>query len=361
MPFFLANRSPYEIRGAAGHHYNLISSPQLSVNANFIAVPEKFQDADFGDTLLGNLGVVLCAHGRAQQLEFDIQSGRLINLHDNRKSTLDEVSNSGRHFVYERYMCDLERMACTWEATCGGRSKCPVTNGWQAGTTMNATVPRIDSGLSRWITHLSTAKNGKPRLGLVLSRNAAHRPNFLVDCSDFRSWPEACWACEHLLRYNTPTSPRHEYALLFTMPQMIVGDRFQFSELQLQTVVGDPARRDVHGLLGHRTHGKPTLHVVRASKRAKSHQFAWRKGGVVQLHPMEEMRWEESKHTWERSAAIAGLTRADQTVVSTLESTGEGIIEGASKYYRVPSLHSHEFRYSRLNCTTAPSIVTQIQ
>jgi len=211
----------------------------------------------------------------------------------------------------------------------------------------------FDSGLSRWSIRLPTTNIDHQGVGFALSmsRNAVVQPNFRVNCREFRSWPESCWACEQFLHRIALGDSRHELALLFTMPNMIVGDCFQFSELQLRCPAASEmhAPNDMHGLLGHRTHWRPTQHNLRASKRARSRQSSTRH--TANTKAIQEIRWEESKHTWEGGVAVAGLTRVDRVVESTLEMTSEGIIEGASSYYRVISLDSHEFRYSRLNCT----------
>ena len=42
MLFKGADGAPYEVRGEAGSVFNILSSPRLSVNSQFVAVPPQF-------------------------------------------------------------------------------------------------------------------------------------------------------------------------------------------------------------------------------------------------------------------------------------------------------------------------------
>ena len=66
MIFRGADDMPYEVRGVGGKFYNVISSPRLSVNAQFLKVPPAFPTLAVGDlpTLAQGamLGGPLCGH-----------------------------------------------------------------------------------------------------------------------------------------------------------------------------------------------------------------------------------------------------------------------------------------------------------
>ena len=199
----------------------------------------------------------------------------------------------------------------------------------------------------------SSEMGGAPRAWMTVTRNALVSPNATVDCAEFRSWPVASRACEQLLRGDAPDKEREEWALLLTMPQMTAAHRFYFSEVQFpsptgSTVSREEAQRLAHGLIGQRVFWPSTTRAVRASNRATSRQLA---RGIVEPFFDEEPQ-SEGVMTSIATRAAAGLTGIERTDLSTLSVQGEGIIEGLVRHYKVASLHSHEFRHSRFNCST---------
>ena len=135
---------------------------------------------------------------------------------------------------------------------------------------------------------------------------------------------------------------------------MTSANRFHFTELQVPASEGstssrEAAQRLVHGLLGQRAIMPPTTRSVRASNRAMSRQLA---RGIVEPFFGEVPTERERAMGLPSTSAAAGLTGLDRRTASTLSAHGEGAIEGLHRHYRVRSLHSHDFRYSRFNCSS---------
>ena len=135
---------------------------------------------------------------------------------------------------------------------------------------------------------------------------------------------------------------------------MTAANRFHFTELQVPASDGSTASREaaqrlVHGLLGQRAIMPPTTRSVRASNRAMSRQLA---RGIVEPFFGEMPTEGERTAAAPITSAAAGLTGLDRTTASTLSAQGEGAIEGLHRHYRVHTLHSHDFRYSRFNCSS---------
>ncbi|KAL1518644.1 hypothetical protein AB1Y20_002932 [Prymnesium parvum] len=335
MPSFQdSSGEAYQVMGTAAHAYNLLSSPTLSINAEFTVVPDAFQTPEVSSTLLGSLGVALCGGGgsSALLLELDVATGRVHSPTDADEPALARAAARGFSFELQRYVCRVEAMRCEWEAPCAAP---PCAAG-------------VESGLSRARLHLrDPSPLGAP---LTFVRNALVRADATVDCRDFRTWPAAAAACDALRRGEAPEARREEWALLLTMPQTRPRHRFPFWELQLPPPRGNAtarreAQRLVHGLLGQRAILPPSTRAVRASNRAMSRQLA---RGFVEAYFGEEGA---ARPREEAASPAAGLTSLDRMKANTLNPQGQGAIEGVHEHYRLPSLHSHDFRYSRFNCS----------
>ena len=77
--FVGADRLPYEVRGEPWRYFNLISAPRLSLNAQFLPVPEGYVHGKITDTVLGTLHLAACEPdtGRVVGVLFDVFSGEL--------------------------------------------------------------------------------------------------------------------------------------------------------------------------------------------------------------------------------------------------------------------------------------------
>jgi len=182
------------------------------------------------------------------------------------------------------------------------------------------------------------------------------RPNSTVHCRHFRSWPKAAAACEHLSRGEAPDDKREEWALLLAMPQLTFANHFYFSEFRVPQSEVPHANREsaqghMHGLLGQRILSTPSIRALRASNRARSRKLA---RGIVE--PLtQSMKFELEPSTHPIVDAVAGLTGIYRESARILSLQGGGAIEGSYRHYMVRTLHSHEFRYSRFNCTSMHS------
>lgn len=90
------------MRGESGASFNLLSTPLLSLNAEFRAVPPAFRGLDITETVLGSMHLSLCAAPgeAASTLEMDVDSGN-ITTHD---------WSAPMRAEEERYICDLREM-----------------------------------------------------------------------------------------------------------------------------------------------------------------------------------------------------------------------------------------------------------
>ena len=77
--FVGADGLPYEVRGEPWKYFNLLSTPRLSLNAQFLPVPERFVHGKITDTVLGTLHLALCDAPRSRIVgaTFDVFSGAI--------------------------------------------------------------------------------------------------------------------------------------------------------------------------------------------------------------------------------------------------------------------------------------------
>ena len=315
---------------------------------------------------------------------------------------------TGALLSVERFVCHLEHMNCTWTDVVHAHA------GGTAGT--RPPLPLVDSGHSRMKLSSATRQHGggsapppdeepdHDPVSLAVARNALVAPDTDVDCVDFADWAAASDACLSLLNGTAPAERREEWALLLTMPYMLPHQRFHFSQVDVPTAVSSAKRRKelqrrVHGLLGQRAHAPLTAEQVRAANRRHSSRAArglvrpyfgdgaegggedggdgsggsgGGGGGVGGGDDLEgvgvsgggddlegvgvsgggdgpEVRWSGS------GGAAGALGRSARLAAEKFGMQGEGAIEGSVRHYRVSSLHSHDFRYSRFNCSDGPA------
>ena len=117
---------PYEIKGEASRAFNLLTPPGLSLNAQFLSVPDGFRAEDITETVLGSVHVAACGlRGEQLSVHFDVVSGNLSVSVDNDpaletpqralRSRAALAAAHGVKLVLERYVCDMRRMGCVWE------------------------------------------------------------------------------------------------------------------------------------------------------------------------------------------------------------------------------------------------------
>jgi hypothetical protein len=419
MPLFRdSGGAAYEVRGLEGQHYNLYSSPRLSINAEFVSVPDRFQARVLPRARAATEAprfatrrfllraaprlpkpVARCSAALASQYApaeaRRFGSGLMLQLAMCLTRSLMRRSGTGWRTESCSILSDTSVILSAWsvrgrQCATAAAHRPPVTNtsnsccpGWTGDAAELCTRARVSpsrsiahalrvpmsarvllwsrSGMSRLSIRSPLSTVGgvgssevgdTPRPWMTATRNALVSPNATVDCAEFRSWPEASRACDQLLRGDAPEKEREEWALLLTMPQMTAAHRFYFSEVQFPSPTGttvsrEEAQRLAHGLVGQRVFWPSTTRAVRASNRATSRQLA---RGIVE--PFFDEEQSEGATTSIATRAAAGLTGIERTELSTLSVQGEGVIEGFVRHYKVDSLHSHEFRHSRFNCST---------
>ena len=211
---------PYEVRGAPGIVYNLVSTAEISINAQFLGVPDAFKAEDITDTVLGDIGIALCDERRGLRMLTFSTDGRLA---------LDGVDASGVVDGFElehtHLACDLEKMACGWRVPDGEPLRMPFFDGGHS---------RIKVRTAR--ANVTVTRNAMVDLGTATE----------IDCADFARWPAADVACWDALEGDAS----HETLLLLAGPKLRREQRFHFMEVELTGL--DMRADEVHGLLGQR-------------------------------------------------------------------------------------------------------------
>lgn len=214
--FIGVDGKPYEVMGEPNQVFNLLSSPSVSVNARFEAVPSAFKGEDITDTVLGSVGVAVCdLQGGALQLHFDMATGNVsvANLADqlplgsyadslmDRRSAGARLRAAGIRFVYTWYECDLRWMSCVWRSEQDRPSQ-----------------PHDASPALLFTGHARVQLRGA-HLQLEISRHSmvrlGHgRDNTEIDCRSFSSWPAALSACNELRLGLAPPEKKEEWTLI---------------------------------------------------------------------------------------------------------------------------------------------------
>ena len=235
-PIFVGSDGvPYEVRGEAGRNFNLFSSPTLSINAAFEAVPERFRALDITETVLGSLSLAVCsAADDAMTLRFDVSSGNLT-VRD-RRDRGEGASPPAASVLFERFECDLRLMSCRWVQR-------PTA---LAALAEPLPLPLVDSGFSRVRVEAASAT-------ATVTRHCMLSYDVEIDCAAFARWQPAADACAALLGGTADDDVREEWVMILALASgLAASSRFYFLGLDVTKVVADsPA--DVHGLLGQRS------------------------------------------------------------------------------------------------------------
>ena len=411
MLFKGADGAPYEVRGEAGFVFNILSSPRLSINSLFDAVPPQFPTLAVGDTVLGDLGIALCGAdgGAAVRLHLDVATGNLTLAHEAGSSAEDALaaaSEVGAVVRLERFLCDLKQMNCSWvdvaftlDTTPGGGSSGGGSGGGGGGVEPGAALrwtegsrvelPLMDSGHSRLSMRSRQLEPGvHDELKISIARNALVAPDTDVDCEDFTAWEVAHAACLHLIGGTAPPERREEWALLLTMPYLEPHMRFHLAQLDVPAVEptswrgseagwrAEQARiqRQVHGILGQRSQVPPTPEQVRERNRnlargmardmvvpffgdehAEGHTAAEAAAAAEVQRHAEATESAEKVVRWSGNGAAAGsLGRKARLAAEKFGLQGEGALEGGYRHYKMGAQHQHDFRFSRFNCSDEP-------
>ena len=338
----------YEVKGEAGRAYNIVSSPSVSVNAEFQQVLPGFEGEVITATVMGNVEVATCGHFGTAKLFMSVSDGRLnLTFHPGPTpttlaslSTEKAMAASGVKMVEERYICNLRRMTCEWTAA----NELPAT----------LIAPQVDMRYSRVKVRHSDIQVDVSRNAMVNLGGKNGVPLSTVDCTDFSEYALAEKACKALLHGSAPPKKRQEWLLMLlmtTLPAVLLHEQqFFFTKIDIPYV--RHVQRDVHGLLGQRAVQPAFTRTVdpaaRAAKASRDALFADRSptGSIFgQEGPRRGVHDEDP-------ATGPGVGRASAS--STAELFGaqsEGAIEGRYSDYMVVSISEHDrFKYSRFAC-----------
>ena len=324
------------MRGAPGRAFNLLSTPALSVNAEFTGVPERFRAEDITDTVLGSVGLSYCSvRGGAVSVVVDASTGNVTvsaappAADAARRAAA--AAYTGAKLFEERYVCDLRRMDCLWEPLEYARP--PV-------------LPLVDMRFSR--LKLRTAREE-----VTISRHAVvsyadadaggggggggGAGGQRLDCKSFAQWPAAAASCDELRRGVAPAARRDEWALMLVMPSLEAHNLFYF--MQFDVPVLRYAQPQVHGLLGQRALSPAARRAVGDAAAAPEAKGGGGGGGGG----------DDDESAAAAGARGGGLIAA--AAAAGFGHQGEGAIVGAYHDYIVSALGAHdEFVFARHAC-----------
>jgi len=336
---------PYEVKGEAASVFNIVSSPTISVNAEFLQVPPEFQGEDITETVMGSVEVAFCSRLGATHLRFNVTDGNLsttlvdpiLNARGRSRTVPEIMASAGLKLIEERYVCTLRRMACTWEPA----NELP----------RKLELPQVDLGYSRIKMTNGKVQVDVTRNAMVSLGGTNDRPHTTVDCELFKTWEMAVRSCRALLKGTAPQSKRHTWLLMLVMPTLPREQQFFFTQIELPQVYH--AQHELHGLLGQRAiapeYTQKIDHAARAAAatrdklytdRTPSGALGGKQGGASRgVDP-------------EPAAGRPGVGGPDPSRMAVLfGAQGEGAIVGSYDEYRTASLSEHDrFRYSRLAC-----------
>ena len=305
------------MRGAPGRAFNLLSTPALSVNAEFTGVPERFRAEDITDTVLGSIGLSYCSvRGGAVSVVVDASTGNVTvsaappAADAARRAAA--AAYTGAKLFEERYVCDLRRMDCLWEPLEYARP---------------TVLPLVDMRFSR--LKLRTAREE-----VTISRHAVvsyadadaggggggGAGGQRLDCKSFAQWPAAAASCDELRRGVAPAARRDEWALMLVMPSLEPHNLFYF--MQFDVPVLRYAQPQVHGLLGQRALSPAPADPAIGGEPETITAGVGARGG-------------------------ASLVEAAN---ARFGHQGEGAIFGRYDQYLVPTIADHGYTFGRFSC-----------
>ena len=333
---------PYEIKGEAGRAYNIVSSPSVSVNAEFQQVLPGFEGEVITATVMGNVEVATCGHFGTAKLFMSVSDGRMnLTFHPGPTpatlaslSTEKAMAASGVKIVEERYICNLRRMTCEWTAA----NEVPAT----------LSAPQVDMRHSRVKVRHSDIQADVSRNAMVNLGGKNGVPLSTVDCTAFSEYALAEKACKALLHGSAPPKKRQEWLLMLLMTTLPREQQFFFTKIDIPYV--RHVQRDVHGLLGQRAvqpaFVRPVDPAARAAKESRDALFADRS-------PTGSIFRQEGPRRDDHPATGPGVGRASASSTAALFGAQgeERAIEGRYSDYMVESISEHDrFKYSRFAC-----------
>ena len=343
-PIFVgADGLQYEVQGEAGRAFNIVSSPSVSVNAEFIQVLPGFEGEDITDTVMGDVEVATCGNFGTAKLFMNASDGGLrLSFHPHpipaahaSLSMEKQMAASGVKLIDERYICNLRRMTCEWIVS----RRLPST----------VVAPQVDMRYSRVkVRHadiqVDVTRNAMANLG---GENGV--PLSAVDCGDFSEYELAAKACKAVQDGSAPSHNRQEWLLILVMTTLPRSQQFHFTQIEVPFV--GHSQSQVHGLLGLRAVKPAFTRTIDPAARAAA---AAREALFNDRSPTGSFGAQDQPRPGLRDdpATGPGVGRVSASNAAELFGPqGEGAIEGHYSDYIVESLSEHDsFKYSRFAC-----------
>ena len=338
--FVGADGMPYEVRGEPWKYFNLLTTPTLSLNAQFLPVPERFVHGKITDTVLGTLHLALCdaPRNRIVGVTFDVFDGAMSctirtrspdeKLGSSEQAPCAEVLPlAGATVATEPGMCNMATMECGFVPP-----ELNLTTSMQTNPAL-VRVHMLRHNVSVLGTNLSLVRD-------VVDRP---EPNEELGCGLLSTaWTRARRACETLrevLRSESPLAAwlaLPEYDRVATLARAASGNRTRQLRFYNALVEALPyAQRDVHGLLGQRSVSPSPMRATAAAEPSRLGAFAL---------PTSQLQ----------EASAAGSAGTMQIAIGADgHHQGEGAIEGSYRDYQVPWVSSHgpdAHKHSRFAC-----------
>ena len=408
--FVGADRLPYEVRGEPWRYFNLISAPRLSLNAQFLPVPEGYVHGKITDTVLGTLHLAVCEPdtGRVVGMLFDVFSGELRCMRSPPPDAVgrplptpcvEAMGAAAATMSEEVAVCFLSSMRCAYtyptelealKAVDRARLAMPRTPpslstppaqplSLHQPSAPRSPVPCAASMVRLHMGRLNVSVGGTATLSLM--RDVIDRPQSPlqggsngtveahgaggttrgVDCSPLSLWVRALHACETwhaVVRGDEPLDawqglPAEErVATLAYLTGGNASQQMHFHNVRIDELL-HAAQSDVHGLLGQRSIRPAPMAPQEGQRQVRSASSA-ADARSEERSELAELAASTIMATTGSDGSVGGVGTTRRAVVGADgRHQGEGAIEGTYGDYRVQQIGSHgpgAFLYSRFNC-----------
>jgi len=338
--FVGADGLPYEVRGEPWKYFNLLSTPRLSLNAQFLPVPERFVHGKITDTVLGTLHLALCDAPRSRivGVTFDVFNGAMgctvrppgeAPGSSEQAPCAEVLPLAGVAVTAEPSACNLATMECGYV---------PLEHNLTAILEVNPALVRV---------HMVRYNVSVFGTNLSLVRDVVDRPEPTeeLDCGVLAAiGGRALRACEVWLAVVRGEAPLAAWQALpeadriGTMARLTAGNKTRQLHFYNALVEALPfAQRDVHGLLGQRSVSPSPMRTTAAVGPSPL--------GVLALSTAQLRR--------EMSAGGSSAGTMQVVIGADGQHQGEGAIEGSYRDYQVRYVSSHGLdahKYARFLC-----------
>ena len=342
--FVGADGLPYEVRGEPWKYFNLLSTPRLSLNAQFLPVPERFVHGKITDTVLGTLHLALCDAPRSRivGVTFDVFNGAIgctVRSPDEAPGSSEQapcaevLPLAGVAVTAEPSACNLATMECGYV---------PLEHNLTAILEVNPALVRV---------HMVRYNVSVFGTNLSLVRDVVDRPEPTeeLDCGVLAAiGGRALRACEAWRAFVRGEAPLEAWLALpnkdrtATVARLTAGNKTRQLHFYNALVEALPfAQRDVHGLLGQRSVSPSPMRTTAAVGPSPL--------GVLALSTAQLRR--------EMSAGGSSAGTMQVVIGADGQHQGEGAIEGSYRDYQVRYVSSHgpdAHMHSRFVCGAGP-------